>query len=845
MKRFSVIAGIALTLLPLGAAAQQKTLYQRIVEQVRDERAVQSVDEEVLTFVRLAVEDEEWNLTNDEIEEVVKGFGWKVCGDKPTEAIGESSAECTRMISTVNDIAKDQQEVRRLGRTLQSIATGYELPLSDLPDRALRLSADLQGILNIWSAGTGSIQTSRTPPVTRNITIPEDDNADVNQEDVGDLLDDLARELRDLTEEPRIAAVWRYSQGVRLIRDERSPRFIPPEFGSGADVGKEGQYLAWRWNDDDDCDQSDNSCIEKYLMDLWDMMQDLPVDPPLTSSETAYVLFPAQMLSQKMPDNIIVWVRLDGDSTNDYPFGDAGLQWSVPLEPVQPSLFFEDEDNDDELTPILGGEYPPELEGPGEDPDISPEGNMLCTGPGMLRGYLCRPIPSKAEKKCPNPRGTGNGIQLVTCTDTGSVALRYTNASSDVCREISWKKSAPFDPQTQCKIAFRCSSNCAPGAQASAVTSLKKPDGTIEICMNHQTEFANTYLLYHELAHAYDLCDDPPGFAPFSGKTTEEQNELCCRREGEGYAAQCAMMERDGVFEDGNGNPIVIDGIPMNTETCAEVWADFACGPQQGYKGCYTSRDYSDAFKNELIRIGKNNPKGLAASCSDAINPQKMDPRVEALKELVERRDDVCRPDEVTEYKNRIGNNLCYVGQCVEQSIEQHRMTPGRRPGTISDMAAPWNDPMTGSPLGNLLTSPVVSDDAFPIYQPYLLVRTLDGALCQSVGLPALSPSVLCLAEANRQLELTRESGLQTALGLLGQNLEQQENLHDLTDLARGIGARAGTEIYGNYLRNSTRSFADIIDMANTLLKQLKNVEFPTQMCPTDPGLPSSTPSQS
>ncbi len=842
MKRLSLFAGIALTLLPVAASAQQKTLYQRVVEQVRDEKAIDTVDDDIVTFIRLSVE-EDWELTDGEIEEVARGFGSNVCGNHPEETIGTSSAECSRMISTINRIATDQQNIRSLGRTLQSIVTGYELPLSDLPTRALRLSADLQGILNIWSAGTGSIQTTQKISAIRTIAIPGDEVDDFEEN-----VEDIAQELNDLDDEERIAAVWRYSQGVRLIRDDRGPTYPSPPLPDPSDYEEtERQYLFKRWDDSDDCDSEENVCLEDKLLQLLGNAQSIPIDPPLTSSETAYLLFPETMLPEKMPDNIIVWVRLDGDAGNDFPLRDVGLQWTVPLEPVMPSMKKTVGDEDE---PIPGGNYPPEPERyDREDQNETPMGYMLCTSPGTLRGYLCRPIPPIAEKGCPTPPTNPNGdsIALTTCTDTGSLNLRYTAASSDVCRDITWKKSEAFDPQTQCRINLRCASSCSSTQGVEGYTSMKNEDGTIDVCIDQSTTGAATYLIYHELAHAYQFCDEAPqtGYeVPHPNATEEEKIQLkarntdrCCSTEGEAFRLQCEMMERDGLFE-GAGE---IDGIPVNAATCADYATDNACGPRDGYNGCTTLHNYTPAFIDRLGELSRANPKQVPAQCAQAINPTKMDPRVKALKDLTEGRDDVCRPDNVTEYKNRIGNNLCYVGQCVEQSIELHRMTPGRRAATVGDMAAPWNDPMTGTPLGNLLTGPAASDDNFPLYKPFLLVRTLDGALCQSVGLPALMPSVLCLVEANRQLELTRESGLQTAIGLLGQNLEQQEDLRDLADLARGIGVRMGTDLYGNYLRDSTRSFADIIGMANTLLKQLKNVEFPTEMCPSGPGLPSQS----
>ncbi len=838
MLRRSLLAGFLLILLlPTEADAASKTLYQRLLEQVEREQAEGTADDDVALFIRLIVKDRWDDMTDKDIKDVMTGSGLSVCGGKPNAHKLRLQHECSNMMQTVQKIAVDQQRIRLLGRNLQSIATSFELPLSDLPDRALHLSSDLQGILSIWSAGTGSVKSDTGNPPIRTIA--------VDGEAYRPRLQKVGDALKKLRTEEQIGAVWRYRSGVRLVQNRRSPRFPPPVVPFRISPGEELQYLGERWGD-----------VETALAELFNAVRayDTPKAHPLSSQETAYVVFPKKIMEETLPDNVIVWTRLDGDdantgfATDNSLFGDAGLDWQIPLEPLMPSLFYKE---NDETLPIKGGNYPPEY----TVTDGPLDGMLLCTSPLALRGYLCRPFESASQEKgCPAaPNPSENEITLVHCIGTGATTSRFTAASADVCREIDWKVSKPFDPQTQCTVKLGCASmGCPVQGNATATTYDKNSNGEITACFrNTSSDIQMTYLVFHELVHVNQRCAAPPGTVNYEkeppGATLQQRNDIkarntgiCCRLEGEAYHAQCAMMERDGVFD--GMSPV--DGIAFNAETCAEMWTDFSCGPRDGFNGCFTSRTYTPAFIHAMGKEASgNNPKNLPVTCKDALDPAKMDPRVKALKEHAEKFSQVCTPATVTDYKNRIGNNLCFIGQCVEQSTELHRLTAGRSTAGVGDPVAPWQEPATGTPLGTILTNPSLSTYQFPPYRPQLLARTLDQALCQSVGLPAMMPPTLCAVEANRQLELSRTSGVEMAMGLLGQTLEQQKNLRDLTELSRGIGIRTGTELYADYLNTSSKSFADIIRMANTLLSDLKNISFPTQMCPVSPGLPSPLPS--
>lgn len=930
MNRLLSSLGLSFILLsmPAGSMAQSSassssapdTLYTRIKEEVKKETSQGVFDDEVVKFLELTYKDS-WNLNEQQIKDVLQGQSAKACAAADEKSPLRNRVPCSTMATSVLNTAIREQSVRSLGRNLTTLIAGYELPLSDLPERTLHLSSDLLGILNIWSAGTGSILSSKNFPTI--ITMEIDDSIKPELEDVG-------AALKNLPPEERIAAVWRLRAGVRLTLDERGPTYPSPTLPGPSTDGTERQYLDKNWDD-----------LNRALTDLFDAIRNIPLTRPLGPGETAYVVFPKDLIKKTIPDNILVWVRLDGDTQNLY--ADVGLDWGIPLEPVFPSL---KKDGEDEAIP--GGNFPPE---PVFEKDGRTEpwnGMQLCSNPLAQRGYLCRPFEvTKPGERCPvETTPNDDTISLVHCTVTGdgttsqlqwcatgqnedvckpldpnacqkvngvacgtlddcqktwgcrpdptpskpiycclkksgnicAVAtsstecvqrggspsadeaacvangcdapiapdIRFTAAGADVCRETGWKNREPFDPQTQCKLTLRCAQTCDPRQGVEGFTKVKEASGNIDLCIQENTSGAATYLLYHELVHAYQFCGEAPG-TDYEGTppnaSEQEKNDIrsrnterCCRIEGEAFRIQCAMMERDGLFK----NAAPVDGIPMNAQTCAEYATDSACGPRDNFNGCFTSYEYTPGFIQSLSALTRANPKDLPATCTDAMNPAKMDPRVKALKDLVEKRDDVCKPATTTEYINRIGNNLCYIGQCAEQSIELHRITAGQSPAVAEGAVAPWQEPVTGTPLGNLLSNPPLSQYRFPPYRPQLLVNALDAALCASAGLPPLMPPALCAVEATRQLNLTRTVGFETALGIIGQNNEQQIELRDLLKLSRGLGVRAGTEMYGDYLRESSRSFSEIIGMAATLLEQLNSITFPTEMCPISPGLPPS-----
>jgi hypothetical protein len=293
-------------------------------------------------------------------------------------------------------------------------------------------------------------------------------------------------------------------------------------------------------------------------------------------------------------------------------------------------------------------------------------------------------------------------------------------------------------------------------------------------------------------------------------------------------------MERDGVFLNPDGSrKVASDGTPINAETCAEALTSSSC--LSSFKtACPTARTYSQAFMSDLKAAENNNVLNLPATCAEATDPEQMDPRIDMFIDTLEGRDDVCRPGEQTAYINRIGNNLCYIGQCAEQTLELHRITGGRESAVVQGEAFPYDDPATGSELGTIINNTPEYSDIPPPYQPGKLLRELELKLCQLQGLPPQTPPALCTFQAGRRLSLPLMLYHQNTDSLLTQTQQQKDATAETLSLGLALGTRAGTDLIKNQMNLAANAIADILASANSLMQELDTIDFPTQMCPLD-----------
>ena len=263
------------------------------------------------------------------------------------------------------------------------------------------------------------------------------------------------------------------------------------------------------------------------------------------------------------------------------------------------------------------------------------------------------------------------------------------------------------------------------------------------------------------------------------------------------------------------------DGLLTNVEGCAEGPTNAVCR-SYGYTGCPLSGGF-----------GAGIPGG-GMSCNEAKTFGEK--RVKALLKALERSSDVCAANVKTVFRNSVGNELCYIGQCLEGSLEIHRLVAGRSPFGVMDESFPWESQIGEQRAkGMLTTSPPESHGPLPAYHPRYLLKELDTSLCLRAGLPPRTPPVLCSYTVGRRF--TQEPGLRmdTGRSIMEQRHEQQEAILETEVLLPSIAFRMGSYAYASYIKENIRSLTEVIKRAADMLTTISKITLPGTMCHIGP----------
>jgi hypothetical protein len=198
----------------------------------------------------------------------------------------------------------------------------------------------------------------------------------------------------------------------------------------------------------------------------------------------------------------------------------------------------------------------------------------------------------------------------------------------------------------------------------------------------------------------------------------------------------------------------------------------------------------------------------------------------------------VCTPQCRSEYENTIGNNLCFIGQCIEQSVEEERIVPGRMTQNIGDESFPWDSCIADEPLANAkptvasqLVLPSLAFPTIPEYRPWDIVQLTDRALCQMLGLPPRMPPTLCQSEVSRILGRPLSDPLDMLIALAKSVEDQLDPAQDIQRMTPSIGSRYATTFYRMQVAPMSRAYGEILGAAATLLEDIGSTAFPQVMC--------------
>lgn len=801
-----------------------------------------------------------------------------MCGDP---SLRNDYGTCLLAQENIREMIDRNAWHRKLGRELQTIASGYEIGIDGYPGKHIDVISRMGSITHLWRAANDPFVQPILEELTRARPWPEgledaiEETADGVVERLKQMIITWTPEGGDEEDEKQddtamVAAVHRYRHGVQYVIDrEGECEDAPDTPDNPANV-----WLERRW-----CE------LEDDLLALLDIIQ--MDDVELGNDE--HIIYPSIVDED---ENIYVWIRSD----------DVGLQWYIPLEPVQAALYPpEYGDCLDGGSPaecylafetelVRGGNYPAKLSGanarislgiefdtdvftvvaegdftlPNGDPDDGSvvtepeEGDGICSHPFSKRGYLCRSIESEncnlsaEQEEALADSGTG-GIVLTGCQPESFIDDIARKASGpNICSVGGWReeveennvedtpeKQPDMVPSecSQCAIDVVCAPEGCDGDTFKGFTAREKRNGVIEICVPEEAAVPgfSYYILMHELIHAQQMCGQSDlqtyEYAGSLEEDDEEKAAACCALEREAYFGMCKLMAAEGLLEQAK--------IPI--DQCANALANFSCDEDLSDDENVCTNDGidpADVFAKILESVGDlSGELGVPATCSEALE----DPRAKAIYNSMPMS---CSPGCQAKYANTIGNNLCYAGQCLEETHEYARAHPGRMGLTAIDEDFPWDACEQPEPdIGNFAVPPALTGPTFPLYNPALVMQELDRALCQINGLPAKTPPIVCAFDPIKRLDLPP-----LTLGQSVEDLILQPEQYDTTGLgiqfaAQGIGARISGEMFANYLRPRARQFTDLLNMTYHLFNGVGDIAFPGTMCPryTDDSFSCST----
>jgi hypothetical protein len=813
IRRFPLTIGLIIALLPAGATAAEAPpvtgLYTTLLQMTKMEQSTATTELAIQRAIPALLSGQTpFPVEEEHVEMALTNRFISLCANAEQE-LDVTYTQCMEVGSQIVALAKREAWVRSLGRDLELIATSYEPEADGHTGRKHELSVKLPAAMYWWQSGSDRATNPVQSTKVRLMEIDRDE-FESHVDALNGALTGLIQkgtssvgEMRDIGDV--VAALHRYKHGYFSVQqsggDDRgnccSSEEASEEDGCNSDEGAGGGelgQLSARW-----CD------IEDELHAAWEK---LPHDKLQDIEEGEIVVFPVLDLEVDGIPEVVLWLRAD----------DAGLLWGMPLEPVLPGI-------------VPGGQY-------AGSPGSPPEDGGICSHAFGKRGYLCRaqeiedcPIdmePPEDDEEEEDP--IGGKIELTACVPHWFDARRV-ESGANACEIGAWKM--PIDPQKMqaddtpkldnklrvgtcdnCIPDFVCEAECVD--TAAAATFPKDADGKIKICIKQdQTKYRFEYLFMHELVHAQQICgwpiDEPFNLRPDAAS--------CCTSEYYPHVVSCKAMIEDGV----------IDGKIFGVEECALMLANLSC-PDWEF-ACTGEPPDEDAYREKeekLLEMMKRPEDENPQACANAV--RAMDPRALALKETLKLS---CTPGCETEYENTIGNNLCYISQCVEESLEAHRLIPGRIPYVTQDEAFPWDSCLKDrSEIPDLVAIPPLTRTFIPPYRGRELVEQLDMLLCQVSALPRLSPPVLCSFHPTRRNNLPLRTYADTISSFLEMNTTSALRTEDVRGSAQNIGTRIGTVMYQQYLHKSMREFSDLVRAANGLIHAIGETTLPSTACP-------------
>ncbi len=817
---------IGMFLLPLTASAQsqsssEESMYMRIRSAVESTMKVSDVDAAIVQAADELAGTEELPLDQKRIRAAQAGDFLTLCTpDSGQSEAPPSSADCDRLLRNVAGFVEDTVQQRDTLRALRAEAVGMEDALRTDGSNGGSMLRTLLQLLTLWLSDSDRQTAPRALPAVYTAVVNEQ-ALEKSIEALGEALDDL---VGDDDSTDRIAgAAERYRWGLGVV------------------VRREGEKCAAKILDPELRYLFERPCgVEDALRAYGKAVRN---DPRYTGD---LLLYPLHDIPGKAKElGVSVWVRGD----------DVGLTADAAGEPMHIALDCKGVDNPgkrckDDVT--LGGTYPP-------DPLWAASATPLCNDPVLKAGYLCS---TALQTTCfPAEFQEGNpetGLTIVPCMSPPlKNFLSFSNSGPDMCEVGGWvtaqpqpigrdkqgnvlADSAELQPELHPASCMQCVPDAYCASKCEEPTVPVSGTQRVPLCIDEDVGAFSRYILISQLVAAQRVCGSDIATDP----RTSGEGDSCCPASYNGQLAACNAMAQDGVLKD-------------DVRTCAAILSSLECtgwlpscldgtlSPaqcsfvvKQNPQSCLqkgVTVNAADLVKGIRDRVTAKDllypPPTTCAAAVAELNPASQSPDGRLLR-MESSLQDVCNPGCAVAYGASIGNGMCALAQCTEQSLEEHRIDPGRSGAQTEDSAFPWEGMRgTGGPVLDAIRAGWLSTP-LPERSLLTMLRTLDAAVCQVNGLPPLTPSSRCLFQTVRRTNQPALPIRAVAEGIGDQRKELQVPQEHAEAAIAAVGMREGRQLLRGVLNQQLPVLSALVQSAADQLKLLGQVRFPSQMCP-------------
>lgn len=203
----------------------------------------------------------------------------------------------------------------------------------------------------------------------------------------------------------------------------------------------------------------------------------------------------------------------------------------------------------------------------------------------------------------------------------------------------------------------------------------------------------------------------------------------------------------------------------------------------------------------------------------------------------------VCTPESKTLYQDDISSHACFVGLCIEQSLNGHSLVPNRNPVLVEEATSPFLAYLRDDPkLGLYTEAPSNAPYPMPRYIGHELLRDTEARFCLLNNKAPYPISALCSYRASQQnqhpalQQMYHENAVVRDMEKVGIT---QNNFLDLFTI---IGQRASLDQTIEINRKVFYGLSGFVQQIADLLAELSRAPLTDQACPwTGPLTPPSS----